>query len=299
MNYSHHLENRQNALGSLFIFLSAAAGALLPVVSNRSAIALHPFWIAASSTIIALVPLSILLIARGRWGEFRSYAACRQSAYAGLIIGVGYYGLVYWGCFYTSPHKAAVIFCLEPFGTILMLRKMRHELLTRQQLLGTSLMVGSSVIVFAPTGIEFGDVVLLLSNFVSPWGNLFMKRARQEISAVTILWIRMIVASLGLTFLALVFAGNPDLHSSVSNLWPLLINGVLVLGLGKILWIEGLHRVAIARATAIGASTPFLTYVLAWLLLGQLPSIAELAALPIVIVGMCLLMVKARGTRAD
>ena len=59
--------------------------------------------------------------------------------------------------------------------------------------------------------------------------------------------------------------GTLHLEKVSSSLLFLVINGVLLLGVSKILWIEGIHRINVTKANALNSLGPLLTLLFAWL----------------------------------
>jgi drug/metabolite transporter (DMT)-like permease len=61
------------------------------------------------------------------------------------------------------------------------------------------------------------------------------------------------------------------------------------LGLSKLLWIEGIHRISVTKASALSSMSPLLTLLFAWLLLGNVPSIFQLVSFIPMFFGVLLL----------
>ena len=69
----------------------------------------------------------------------------------------------------------------------------------------------------------------------------------------------------------------------------LIVNGILLLGLAKIFWIEGIHRISVTKATALSSITPLLTLLFAWIILNQAPTVWQLTSLVPLLLGVLLL----------
>ena len=69
----------------------------------------------------------------------------------------------------------------------------------------------------------------------------------------------------------------------------ILIMGILLLGIQKAVWIEVLHRLPVTKAIALDSMSPFLTLLLAWLILSQAPTLWQLSALIPIVLGVLFL----------
>jgi len=67
------------------------------------------------------------------------------------------------------------------------------------------------------------------------------------------------------------------------------VNGVLLLGVSKILWLEGIKRISVVKAGALASISPLLTIVVAWPVLHNTPTMAQLFALAPMSLGVMLL----------
>lgn len=69
----------------------------------------------------------------------------------------------------------------------------------------------------------------------------------------------------------------------------LIINGIIQLGFSKILWMEGIHRISVTKATALGSIAPIITIFFAWLILREAPTSFQLFSVIPMIAGVILL----------
>ena len=79
---------------------------------------------------------------------------------------------------------------------------------------------------------------------------------------VFLLLVRFVLGGLFLFGLALVFEGGAGMGTAVFNNWPLfLINGLIFLGIGKMVWYESLRRLDISKVISIGHIFPLFSLV--------------------------------------
>ena len=289
-------ESKNKLRGELLILAAALSGSLLPIFSSPQSIQLSPLWIVATGTVISLLFFLTIFCRNRRYNEIRNIEALKLSALVGLIIGVGATGLVYIGSYYTSPQNASILVSFDVLVAMLMFRKVDSEKLSIKEIIGGLLLVSAGAILFLPKSsqMNIGDILLLLNCFLTPVGNLLMKKARALVSSETILLVRTIVSSAVLTCIAFVADGLPDNHSFSDSIPKLFLNGVIVLGLSKILWLEGVRLIPIAKASSIISVSPVMTFVFAWIFLNDSPSWNQLMAIPACLAGL-MLVIKPRS----
>jgi len=156
---------------------------------------------------------------------------------------------------------------------------------------GAILMVCGALIVLYPNIHSFrsGDLLALIANAIAPFGNFFLQRARKKVESETIMFIRSLFTTLIISLIVLIFQTNVYFSDIKLSLTFLLVNGVLMLGLSKIMWIEGIHRISVTKANALGSVGPLLTLFYAWLLLKDIPTIWQLLSLIPMAFGVILL----------
>lgn len=152
-------------------------------------------------------------------------------------------------------------------------------------------MICGALIVLASSFHSFhlGDSILILANMIAPIGNFYAQRARKHVTSETMMFIRTILSSVVIFLLAITLRTPFSLPAIQSSLVFLLINGVLLLGLSKIFWIEGIHRISVTKASAQASIEPLLTLFFAWLLLQQVPTVWQITAIVPIIFGVLLL----------
>ena len=139
------------------------------------------------------------------------------------------------------------------------------------------------------SGINIGDFFILAATMCGPAGNFFQQKARQIASSEIIMFLRSLFSVPALFLLAFVLRESASLADIRASFIFLLINGALLLGLSKILWIEAIHRISVTKAVALNSLTPFLTLILAWLILGQQPNLWQISALVPLVLGVLFL----------
>src|SRR3989344_8982981 len=277
--------------GEGFIFLNSILWAFFPVITvltyNFIGSVVSILW----TDILATVLFAALMLYRQKWGELRSALLWKYGLLAALFIGVFYYTLVFIALEFTSPGNVAIIALLEVFTTFLVFNVYEKESFSAEHMLGSVLMVAGACIVLVRdfSGLNIGDLLLLAAVWFSPWGDVFQQRARKLFSSESIMFVRSLLSIPALAVLAYVFGQQASFDDLRASLPFLLINGILLLGLSKLFWIEAIHRISVTKGVALSSVTPFLTLMIAWVVLGLTPNLWQLISLVPLTIGVLLL----------
>ena len=275
----------------MFIFSELLFGAFLPIIATISYATLGSFVSLAVSTLIAAVFFGALITYRRHWKEMQDRTFIAYSFGTGMFVSVLFFGFFFWGLKYTTPGNAAIIILFQVFTSYVFFRWYRREVVPFSHIIGSVLMVIGALIILAPgfKGFNVGDVLVLLGTFATPMGNYFQQEARKLGSSESLLFLRSMFALPFLFFLALLIDAHPSWTDLSTSLPYLLINGFLLLGFAKLLWVEGIHRIPVTKAIAITSIGPLFTLFFAWLLLHQVPTVWQLTSLAPLILGVLLL----------
>jgi len=290
------LTTQKERQGELFLLSSTFLWGIFPVITILSFSTLTPLISAGISTLVAALVFAAMLTARGRWSQFLIREAYKDILLATLLIGVMLYGLVFLGASKTSANNMAIILLLEIFFNQIVLGLWGKESMTRGQRVGSLLMVMGALIILFPGELKLnvGDLILVLACCVPPFGNYFMQQARRRVNSETIMFARSVIGGLILLSMGLMIEPTPKIEALSNSLWFLLINGILLLGVSKILWIEAIHRISISKASALTAVNPLVTMVFAYLLLSEIPTISQLLGFMPIALGIFLLTKRIR-----
>ena len=277
--------------GEGFIFLNSILWAFFPVITvltyNFIGSVVSLLW----TDILATVLFAALMLYRQKWGELRSALLWKYGLLAALFIGVFYYTLVFIALEFTSPGNVAIIALLEVFTTFLVFNVYEKESFSAEHMLGSVLMVAGACIVLVRdfSGLNIGDLLVLAAVLFSPWGNVYQQRARKLFSSESIMFVRSLLSIPALAVLAYVLGQHASFDALRTSLPFLLINGILLLGLSKLFWIEAIHRISVTKSVALSSITPFLTLMIAWAVLGLTPNLWQVISLVPLTVGVLLL----------
>ena len=278
--------------GELFIFSEAILWSFFPIITILSYSKISPLMSLASSALFAAIFFAVFLFGKHKWQEIKNVSVLGDIILATFFVGFLYYFLIFTGIKYTTAGNVGIISLAEVFFSFLFFNIWRKEYLSVANIIGAILMVVGAVIVLFPgeMKLNIGDLLVLAATIFAPIGNFFQRRAREKVSSEIIMFIRSILVAPFVFFIA--FLLNPHLPSIgdfKSSLVFLIINGLLILGLSKIFWIEGIHRIPVAKANALSGIAPLLTIFFAWLILKNVPTIWQFFSFVPLFIGVVLL----------
>lgn len=264
--------------GELFIFTESALWSLFPILTILSYNKASPLVSLGISTIFATIFFAIALTLKNKWHEVTNTSAFKDILLTTFFIGIVYYLLYYFGLQYTSAGNAGIITKIEIFFSYLLFNVWKKDHLPHLHKAGAVLMVIGALIVLYPNLHEFqpGDLLILAAAFFPPFGNFFARRARAKVSSETIMFYRSIITAAVIFLLIFIFKNTFSYSDLKDSFIIFLIIGVFLLGLSKVLWIEGIMRLSVVKANALGSISPLLTLLFAWLFLQNIPTVWQL-----------------------
>lgn len=261
--------------GEVIIIAEALLWSLFPVITILSLTNLSPIVSFGWSTLFATLFFAIMLTIKGKWREIKNREAIKDILLVTFFIGILFYLFYFLGLSYTSAGNASLIALTEVFFSFLLFHVWRKDYISPNHIIGAILILAGAMIILYPNFSEFhlGDLLILAGAFVAPFGNFFQQRARTKVGSESILFIRSFISVIVIFFIAYLSNLNflPTTNSEKTFI-ILIINGFFLLGLSKILWIEGIHKISVTKAIALNGITPLLTLLFAWLLLDNIPT---------------------------
>ena len=282
--------------GEFFIFLQAVLWGLFPVITILSYGLLPPLISFGWSTLFAALFFGGVLTFRHRWGEIRDRASLRNILWATLFLGILYYGLVFFGLRYTSAGNASLIATTEMCFSFIFFHVWRKDFISTKHILGGIFMLIGVFIVLYPntTKLHLGDLLILMATAIAPFGNYFQQRARERVSSEMILFFRSAISTPIVLLSACLLRERCSITDLKRSAALLLINGLLLMGFSKILWVEGIHRISVTKSNALASIAPPLTLLFAWLILRNIPTLFQLLSVVPILLGMVLLSMNRR-----
>lgn len=279
--------------GEFAAYGAALLWSFFPIVTVLTVSSLPPLYSAAMGTALSALFFACMLAWRNHWAELRTRTAWRDMLLATFFIGIVFYALVFFGYRFTTPGNGALVSLLEILFTFVVVHLLwKHEHVVPVHALGGAFMFVGAAVILLPgrsEGWNVGDILILLATLSAPIGNIYAQRARRLVSADTLMFVRSVLSALFLFALAILLEPVPAFSAIRASVWLLLLNGILLLGLSKILWLEAIHRLSIAKTVALTAIEVLLTLVLAYVLLGQAITTEQALSIVPMLLGVFLL----------
>jgi drug/metabolite transporter (DMT)-like permease len=278
--------------GDLAIFGEAVLWSLFPIVTILSYASFNPITSLAWSTLFAAAFFGLAMVVRGKFREVFNPKIYRHIIIIAFFIGWLFYGFYFLGLKYTTAGNAGIIALMELCFAYLLFNVWKKQEFSRAHTLGAVLMLlGAVIILYPKQGLHFrsGDYLVLLASACAPVGNYYQQKLRKVISSETILFLRSLLTFPFFFLLAYILKAQTGFGAVEKSLGFLFLNGFVVLGISKIFWMEGIHRISVTRADALSSVTPLFTLLFAYFILRQTPTIWQLISLVPLGAGLILL----------
>lgn len=201
---------------------------------------------------------------------------------ATLFIGILFYGLFFLGLRFTTAGNASIMGLAEVFFTYVILSIfVRHERPIAHHTVGALLMILGILIILLPTssGWHTGDLIVIAATVFPPIGNKYAQLARKKISSEAILFWRSFLSGIFLLGLAFLLESPPSTSALLSSAPFIILNGILFLGLSKILWVDSLQFQSVGKSVALGNISPVMTLIASFFILKENITIFQIVAL--------------------
>ena len=236
-----------------------------PVLVNQYAVEIPPVLFAAIATLFGSFAALAYALVQGTYKELAKKEAYASLFMITLFIVVIPYSLFFLGASKTSGVNASMLLLAEiPFT--LLFTHFIGEKTTRLKLLGAGgVFVGALLVVFnGNEGLNAGDLIIIASTASYPIGNFYAKKALQQVSPATILFVRFLLGSAFLFALSFVFEDEAkNVVATFNEYWLVIAGlGIVFLGIGKVLWYASLKHLDISKAISLAMTFPLASLVI-------------------------------------
>jgi drug/metabolite transporter (DMT)-like permease len=281
--------------GDLAVFGEAVLWAFFPIITILSFSRLSPLVSLAWSSVFLVLFFGLLIVVRGKTREILIPEVWKYIPLITVFITLLYYGLYYTGLKYATAGDASIIALMELFFSYVLFNLWMKQFFSALHTFGAVLMLlGAVIILFPKTGLSFhgGDFFVLAATMCAPIGNFYQQKLRKIVSSETIVFLRSLAAIPIFFILAFAFKVNAPFSAIQKSFWYLALNGIVILGLSKLMWMEGIHRISVTRANAVSSITPLFTLIAAYFIFHQAPTLWQLGAFVPLAAGLMLLTYK-------
>lgn len=194
----------------------------------------------------------------------------------------------------TSAGRAAILFNMQPFFTLLLLPLfVPSERLTLRRWLGTGVAFAGVALVLAERGLAggslLGDALCLLAALAWTGNVILNKTMPHDVNAVAMIFWNVVVAVPVFAVLALLLEPHAAWHFSAAAIGSVLYLGVIAAGLGFVLIVWLTRAYSASRVNVFVFLSPVFGVLIGWALLGE--TISALQALGALAVAAGILVV--------
>jgi drug/metabolite transporter (DMT)-like permease len=282
------MDKQQEKTGVIFAFISAIMWGMFPVLVNRGTQNIPPIMFAGITTLLAATGSLIYVILKGKLYELKNRKAYGSLLMVTLCIVIFPYILFFIGSSKTSGINSSLLLLSEIIFTMLF-TPFIGEKTTSQKIIGASgIFIGASLILYNGTfSFNIGDILIILSTITYPIGNFYAKKALNHVSPSIILLVRFLLGGLFILAFALFTESQLNITQTISQNWPIILfTGLVLLGVGKVIWYEGLKRLDIAKAISLGMTFPLFSLIILIVFFQEIPSTYQWIGITIMALGI-------------
>lgn len=282
------INKKQENIGVIYAILAALLWGLFPVLVNHGVQTIPPLTFAALSVLIAALGAFIYALLQGKLKEFKNKNSYFPLLMITVCIVIIPYTLFFIGAKMTSGVNTSMLLLAEIIFTLIV-TPLIGEKNTSYKILGAGgVFLGALFIMYNGTfSLNFGDILIILSTVTYPIGNFYAKKALNLVSPTMILLVRSLFGGLFLLGLALIFEKEITISNVLVNHWVLILfNGLVLLGLSKIIWYECLKRLDISKAISITMTYPLFSLITLIIFFGEKISTYQWIGIIIMMVGV-------------
>ena len=283
----------KKTIGMLLAFFCAAVSGLFPVMVNAGLKDIPPLMFAGVCSLMAAAGALFYSIKEKKLFEIKDKSTHFDLLMISLCIIIIPQILFFIGASKTSGANASFLLLAEVIFT-LVFASYNGEKNTFYKYLGASgILLGSFVIMYNGSyHFNIGDLLIILSTASFPIGSHFTKHALKRISSPTIILVRYLFGGAFILALSLFTENYINFETIWSHDWLFfLLNGIIFLGLGALLYTEALKRLDIYKVVAISMTSPIFSAI-ALLALGEKISLYQFVGMLIMFSGIYFSIIK-------
>jgi len=275
-------------LGVSAILLASLMWAIEPIFAKYSYYSSDFLYTSAIRAVVAAATAAMYILITKK-GHFRIERKKLPSLLYIAVLGTLFADLMYFYALTQVPViNAVIIGHLQPIFIILFaFLLLKDDKLIRWDYVGILLMVIAGIIVTTKTFDNFlsftigtlGDLFVLSATIAWATTAIIMRKYLRDVHAGTITFYRFSFASL-IFFIYLGFTAS----ITMVNMYQIGVG--FVVGLGTILYYEGLKRLKAAQVSGLELSTPFFAAILGFYFLQETVTVMQIGGILLLIIGI-------------
>jgi len=282
------MNKQQEKIGVAFALTGAAMWGIFPVLVNRGTQNIPPIMFAAITTLLAACGSFIYAAIKGKLHELKNKKSYSSLLMVTLCIVIIPYILFFIGASKTSGINSSLLLLSEIIFTLLFTPLIGEKTTSKKLIGATGVFIGAILILYNGTfSLNAGDLLIIFSTATYPIGNFYAKKALNDVSPAIILLVRFFLGGFFILFFALLVESQSNITQTILQNWQIvLFTGLVLLGIGKVVWYEGLKRLDISKAISLSMTFPLFSLIVLIAFFNEIPSTYQWAGILVMTLGV-------------
>lgn len=282
------MNKQQEKIGVIFALTGAAMWGIFPVLVNRGTQNIPPIMFAAITTLLAACGSFIYAALKGKLHELKNKKSYSSLLIVTLCIVIIPYILFFIGSSKTSGINSSLLLLSEIIFTLLFTPLIGEKTTSKKLIGATGVFIGAILILYNGTfSLNAGDLLIIFSTATYPIGNFYAKKALNYVSPAIILLVRFFLGGFFIFFFALLAESQSNITQIMLQNWQIvLFTGLVLLGIGKVVWYEGLKRLDISKAISLAMTFPLFSLIVLIAFFREMPSTYQWAGIVVMALGV-------------
>jgi drug/metabolite transporter (DMT)-like permease len=236
----------------------------------------------AFSSLFSIIFFLIFFVKNKEWKYFQIKKWWSSLFSSAILIGIVFYFLIFYWLQYTDAINESLLWLSQVlFSYLLFWLFFTEKKSTFNEIIGSSLLVIWTIIILFPwkINIHYGDIFIIIANFVAPIWNNFARKAIKIFSTNFLMLIRSILATIFLFIYWYFYADFPEISNLYKVLPYLIFSWIFLFGTSKIFFIEGLKYISLPRLSSFIALYPIFTILYSIILFWNFPRTEQVLGL--------------------
>jgi len=282
------MNKQQEKIGVAFAITGAAMWGIFPVLVNRGTQNIPPIMFAAITTLLAACGSFIYAAIKGKLHELKNKKSYSSLLMVTLCIVIIPYILFFIGSSKTSGINSSLLLLSEIIFTLLFTPLIGEKTTSKKLIGATGVFIGAILILYNGTfSLNAGDLLIIFSTATYSIGNFYAKKALNDVSPAIILLVRFFLGGFFIFFIALLAESQSNFTQIMLQNWQIvLFTGLVLLGIGKVIWYEGLKRLDISKAISLSMTFPLFSLIVLIAFFNEIPSTYQWAGILVMALGV-------------
>ena len=282
------MTKEQEKIGVIFALTGAAMWGIFPVLVNYGTQNIPPIMFAAITTLLAACGSFIYAALKGKLYELKNKKSYSSLIMVTLCIVIIPYILFFIGSSKTSGINSSLLLLSEIIFTLLFTPLIGEKTTVKKLIGATGIFIGAALILYNGTlNLNNGDILIIFSTATYPIGNFYAKKALNFVSPAIILLVRFFLGGFFILSFAMLAEPQSNMAEILSQHWGLILfTGLVLLGIGKVIWYEGLKRLDISKAISLAMTFPLFSLIVLIVFFKEIPSTFQWVGILVMAIGV-------------